>query len=79
MKVMILANSSSGLYEFRRELLEELIKNKTYIVKKGDCLYNIAKKELGDGARWKEIYNLNKDKIENPDLIYPDQKLTLPN
>lgn len=28
MKVMILANSSSGLYEFRRELLEELIKNK---------------------------------------------------
>lgn len=27
MKVMILANSSSGLYEFRRELLEELLKN----------------------------------------------------
>lgn len=54
-------------------------KNTTYTVKKGDTLYNISKKELGDGARWKEIYNLNKDKIENPDLIYPDQKLTLPN
>ena len=27
MKVMILANSSSGLYEFRRELIEELLKN----------------------------------------------------
>ena len=54
-------------------------KHKTYIVKKGDSLWNISKKELGDGARWKEIYNLNKDKIKNPDLIYPDQKLTLPN
>lgn len=54
-------------------------KNKTYTVKKGDTLYNISKKELGDGSRWKEIYNLNKDKIKNPDLIYPDQKLTLPN
>lgn len=54
-------------------------KNKTYTVKKGDTLYGIAKKELGDGSKWKEIYNLNKDKIKNPDLIYPDQKLTLPN
>lgn len=52
--------------------------NKNYTVKKGDCLYNIAKKELGDGSRWKEIYNLNKNNIKNPNLIYPEQKLTLP-
>jgi len=37
---------------------------KTYKVKSGDCLYNIAKKELGNSNRWKEIYNLNKTVIE---------------
>ena len=50
----------------------------SYTVKSGDCLWNIAKKQLGDGSRWKEIYELNKDKIKNPNLIYPDQSLTLP-
>jgi len=53
-------------------------KNASYTVKRGDCLWNIAKKELGDGSRWKEIYELNQDKIKNPNLIYPDQSLTLP-
>lgn len=49
-----------------------------YTVKSGDCLWNIAKKQLGDGSRWKEIYELNKDKIKNPNLIYPNQTLTMP-
>lgn len=53
-------------------------KNATYTVKKGDCLWNIAKKQLGDGSRWKEIYELNKDKIKNPNLIYSNQVLTMP-
>jgi len=51
---------------------------KTYTVVKGDSLYNIAKKMLGKGSRWAEIYNLNKDKIKNPNLIYPGQVFTLP-
>lgn len=50
----------------------------TYTVKKGDCLWNIAKKYLGNGARYSEIYDLNKSKIQNPNLIYPGQVLTLP-
>lgn len=37
---------------------------KTYKVKSGDCLYNIAKRELGNSSRWREIYNLNKTVIE---------------
>ncbi len=51
---------------------------KTYTVVKGDCLWNIAKKYLGNGSRWREIYNLNRDKIKNPNLIYPGQVLALP-
>ena len=49
-----------------------------YTVKSGDCLWNIAKAKLGDGSRWREIYDLNTDKIENPNLIYPDQVLVMP-
>lgn len=44
---------------------------KTYTVKRGDCLYNIAKK-LGI-KDWHTIYNWNKAKIKNPNLIYPGQ------
>lgn len=51
---------------------------KTYTVKKGDCLWNIAKKQYGNGAQYTKIYNANKDKIKNPNLIYPGQVLTIP-
>ena len=47
-------------------------------VRKGDCLWNIAKAKLGSGARYTEIYNLNRNKIRNPNLIYPGQVLLLP-
>lgn len=49
-----------------------------YEVVKGDCLWNIAKKYLGDGARWGEIYELNKGEISNPSLIYVGQQLVMP-
>ena len=51
---------------------------RTYIGVKGDCLWKIAEKFLGDGRRYIEIYNLNRDKIKNPDLIYVGQELILP-
>lgn len=51
---------------------------KTYTVKSGDCLWNIAKKQLGDGSRWKEIHDLNLDKISNPNLIHAGLVLVMP-
>lgn len=49
----------------------------TYTVKKGDCLWNIAKKFLGNGALYMQIYNLNKNIIKNPNLIYVGQVLRI--
>ena len=57
---------------------KEDVQAKTYTVKPGDCLYNISKSTLGDGGRYNEIYSLNKDKLKNPNLIYPGQVLQLP-
>lgn len=51
----------------------------TYTVVKGDNLWKIAKKQLGDGTRYIEIYKLNKSIIKNPSMIRVGQKLVLPN
>lgn len=51
----------------------------TYIVVKGDCLYTIARKFYGDGAKYIAIYEANKDVIGgNPNRIYPGQELIIP-
>ena len=50
----------------------------TYTVVKGDCLWNIAKRFYGNGAKYTLIYNANKGIIKNPSLIYPGQVLTIP-
>lgn len=47
----------------------------TYTVKKGDTLWDIAKKYLGSGSRWKEIYNLSGFTSQT---IYAGQKLKIP-
>lgn len=54
------------------------IQTRTYTVKKGDCLWNIAKKYYGNGNQYMKIYNANKDKIKKPSLIYPNQVLVIP-
>ena len=50
----------------------------TYTVKRGDCLYNIAKKFYGNGSKYTKIYEANKDKIKNPNLIYAGQVFVIP-
>ena len=59
--------------------VDNSVQPKTYTVKSGDCLWNIAKKYYGNGADYTKIYNANKGTIGgNPNLIYAGQVLTIP-
>ena len=49
---------------------------KIHVVKKGEYLSRIA--PIYNLSGWKELYSANKDRIKNPDLIYPGQKLVVP-
>lgn len=46
-----------------------------YVVKSGDCLWNIAEQLLGDGARYKELFTRNGEIIETARLIFPGQEI----
>jgi nucleoid-associated protein YgaU len=52
--------------------------SRSYTVVAGDSLSKIAKREYGDASKWPSIFEANRDKIQNPDLIHPGQVLTLP-
>lgn len=49
-----------------------------YTVAKGDSLWKIAQKYLGSGKQWKELYEMNRAAIKDPNLIFAGQELTIP-
>jgi len=58
----------------------EVTPKNLYRVKKGDTLWDISgfRNIYNDPFQWKKIYEVNKDKIKDPDLIYPGQRLFIP-
>ncbi|OSP55675.1 peptidoglycan-binding protein LysM [Pseudoruegeria sp. SK021] len=49
-----------------------------YTVVSGDTLSGIAKKTLGNANAYMKIFDANKPMLSNPDKIYPDQVLRIP-
>ncbi|MGB3554297.1 MAG: peptidoglycan-binding protein LysM [Jannaschia sp.] len=49
-----------------------------HTVEKGDTLWAIAEKTLGNGSRYKEIFEANRPMLDDPDKIYPGQNLRIP-
>ncbi|MBU2257929.1 MAG: OmpA family protein [Candidatus Omnitrophica bacterium] len=57
---------------------EVKVSTREYTVKPGDTLSKIAKEQLGGGHRWKYLYELNKDRIKNPNKLKVGKKLIIP-
>jgi len=53
------------------------IKVEYYVIQKGDTLWAISKKYLGDGSKYTRIFEDNREVIKDPDLIYPGQKIRI--
>lgn len=48
------------------------------VVRSGNSLWRIARQSYGNGGRYAVIYGANRDRIGDPNLIYPGQVFTLP-
>lgn len=51
---------------------------RTYVVRKGDTLSGIAEAELGAQDRWRELFDANRDVLDDPDCLHAGQVLQLP-
>ena len=58
--------------------LNQLLDNNNFVVQPGNSLWRIARRTLGGGIFYSEIYKKNQIKISDPDLIFPGQVFTIP-
>ena len=50
----------------------------TITVQPGYTLWGIARDNMGEGVMYVQVYKANRDKIRDPDLIYPGQVFMMP-
>jgi hypothetical protein len=51
---------------------------RTVVVRRGDTLWDLCVHHLGDPYAWPRIHALNRDRVANPDLIFPGQEIRIP-
>jgi hypothetical protein len=49
-----------------------------HVVRPGDTLWDLARRYLGDPFRWPDIFQLNRERVADPDLILPQWLLRIP-
>jgi LysM repeat protein len=56
----------------------ERSRQRTYTVQSGDTLSKISKEVYGDATQYNKIFDANRDKLSDPNKIYPGQELVIP-
>ncbi|QEQ96309.1 peptidoglycan-binding protein LysM [Neptunomonas concharum] len=81
-KAILMAGNVQGIEEVKADTLQitepATAEVTYYTIESGDTLWGIAQKHLGNGAKYTEIFEANKEVIKDPDLIYPGQKIRIP-
>lgn len=80
-KAVLMAGNVQGISEVDVANLEAppvTDKVHYYTIQSGDTLSKIAKQYLGNANDYHKIFEANREVIKNPDLIYPGQKIRIP-
>tara|TARA_R110000787_G_scaffold110202_2_gene218847 strand:- start:1418 stop:1849 length:432 start_codon:yes stop_codon:yes gene_type:complete len=77
-KVILAVGNVEGVAEVEEEIEGDGAEPTFHTVEKGDTLWGISAKTLGNGARYEEIFEANKPMLSHPDKIYPGQVLRIP-
>ena len=80
-KAILMAGNVEGISEVVAESVDAPASEATveyYVIESGDTLWKIASENLGDGNRYPEIFEANREVIQDPDLIFPGQKIRIP-
>ena len=82
-KAILMAGNVFGISEVNADELEAPepeVEEKVeyYEIQKGDTLWAISKKFLGNGSKYPQIFEANREVILDPDKIYPGQKIRIP-
>ena len=64
---------------FNKKIDPQIFLERQIVVQNGNSLWRIARKTLGGGIFYSEIFKNNIDKITNPNLIFPGQVFNIPN
>lgn len=71
------ANTGS-MEEMADDAFESSSETEYYTIESGDTLWGIAAKFLGNGSKYPEIFDANREVIEDPDKIFVGQKIRIP-
>jgi nucleoid-associated protein YgaU len=56
----------------------EITSGSAVIIRRGDSLWTVARRNYGAGIRYTTIFDANRDQVRNPHRIYPGQVLKIP-
>ena len=73
---VVIARIETPLIRARPELL--MLGDAIVVVQPGNSLWRIARRTMGGGIHFTEIYEANRSQIKDPALIYPGQIFTVP-
>ncbi len=78
-KIILAAGNIAGIGAVEEDVSVPDAKEPVFhTVERGDTLWAISEKHLGNGGRYQDIFEANKPMLTHPDKIYPGQMLRIP-
>ena len=81
-KAILMAGNVEGVEKVNADALEapaqQAVQVDYYIIQSGDTLSKIAQRFYGNASAYPKIFEANREVIEDPNKIYPGQKIRIP-